>query len=96
MADLLIEFDNESVPWHTSCTVRGRDRPGTLAALAGAFAAAGAVVHSARIARVGGEMVDRFALGDRLGRKLDDAAMTRIRATLAGAPAKLHRRSRRR
>ena len=56
LTDLQIEFDNESVPWHTSCMVRGRDRPGTLAALAGAFAAAGAVVHSARITRVDGEM----------------------------------------
>ena len=96
LTDLEIRFDNESVPWHTSCTVRGRDRPGTLAALAGAFAAAGAVVHSARITRVDGEMVDRFALGDRLGRKLDDAAMTRIRDMLAGAPAKRPRVSLRR
>ena len=72
MPDLIVQFDNDSAPWHTTCTVTGHDRPGTLAALAAAFAAAGVVVHSARVARVDGELVDRFALSDRLGRKLDD------------------------
>lgn len=94
--DLVMRFDNETAPWHTTCTVTGHDRPGTLAALAAAFATAGVVVHSARATRTGGELVDRFALCDRLGRKLDPAAMERVRDVLAGAPAKRSRLSLRR
>jgi Kef-type K+ transport system membrane component KefB/glycine cleavage system regulatory protein len=81
---LELAFDNSALPWHTSATVTGRDRPGALAALAAVFAAAGVVVHRARVATVGDEVVDRFALTDRHGRKLDGAAIERVRRALAG------------
>ena len=42
-------FDNDALPWHTACTVTGRDRPGALSSLTAAFAAGGAVVHRARV-----------------------------------------------
>jgi Kef-type K+ transport system membrane component KefB len=82
--DLQVRFDNSALPWHTSATVTGRDRPGALAELAAAFSAAGVVVHRARVATSGGDVVDRFALSDRHGRKLDDAAIERVRRALAG------------
>ena len=44
-----VQFDNDAAPWHTACTITGRDRPGMLAALAGAFEVAGVTVHSARL-----------------------------------------------
>ena len=93
IADVGVQFDNSTAPWHTACTVTGRDRPGTLAVLAAAFAAAGVVVHSARVASMNDRLVDRFALSDRLGRKLDDAAMGRVGAILAGTPIKRSRLS---
>ena len=51
-ADLDVQFDNDAAPWHTTCTITGRDRPGMLAALAGAFAVAGVTVHSARLTSI--------------------------------------------
>jgi UTP:GlnB (protein PII) uridylyltransferase len=82
--DLEVSFDNTALPWHTTSTIEGPDRPGTLAASAAAFAAAGVVVHSARVASDGGRVIDRFALSDRHGRKLDDAAIARVEAALGG------------
>ncbi len=79
-----VTFDNAALPWHTSAIVTGQDRPGVLAALAAAFAAAGVVVHRARVTTAGTDVVDRFALSDRHGRKLDDAAIERVRRALAG------------
>ena len=79
-----VTFDNAALPWHTSATVTGQDRPGVLAALAAAFAAAGVVVHRARVTTAGSDVVDRFALSDRHGRKLDAAAIERVRRALAG------------
>jgi Kef-type K+ transport system membrane component KefB/glycine cleavage system regulatory protein len=79
-----VTFDNTALPWHTSATVTGQDRPGVLAALAAAFAAAGVVVHRARVTTAGTDVVDRFALSDRHGRKLDAAAVERVRRALAG------------
>jgi UTP:GlnB (protein PII) uridylyltransferase len=82
--DLQVHFDNSALAWHTSAAVTGRDRPGALAELAAAFSAAGVVVHRARVATSGDEVIDRFALSDRHGRKLDDAAIDRFRRALAG------------
>ena len=79
-----VSFDNRALAWHTSATVTGPDRPGALAALAAAFAAAGVVVHRARVATTAAGVVDRFALTDRHGRKLDAAAIERVRRALAG------------
>lgn len=91
LADVSVVADNGAFPWHTVCTITGRDRPGSLAALAAAFAAAGTVVQSARIVTVNGQVVDRFAVTDRLGRQLDDAAIERIRGALAGGAARRSR-----
>jgi Kef-type K+ transport system membrane component KefB/glycine cleavage system regulatory protein len=79
-----VSFDNRALAWHTSATVTGPDRPGALAALAAAFAAAGVVVHRARVATTAAGVVDRFALTDRHGRKLDAAAIERVHRALAG------------
>jgi Kef-type K+ transport system membrane component KefB/glycine cleavage system regulatory protein len=83
-----VSFDNHALAWHTSATVTGPDRPGALAALAAAFAAAGVVVHRARVATTAAGVVDRFALTDRHGRKLDAAAIERVRRALAGERAR--------
>ena len=79
-----VQFDNDAAPWHTACTITGRDRPGMLAALAGAFEVAGVTVHSARLTSSGGQLVDRFALTDRLGRKLDARTTALVGDVLAG------------
>ena len=84
VADVEVEFDNTALPWHTMCIATGRDRPGTLATIAAALSAAGVVVHSARVTTIDGRLADRFALTDRLGRKLDDRSLGRIRSALAG------------
>jgi Kef-type K+ transport system membrane component KefB/predicted amino acid-binding ACT domain protein len=84
--DLHVRFDNDAAPWHTLCTVAGCDRPGTLAALAAAFAATGVRVHSARLTVTAGQFSDRFALTDRLSRKLDGPTTERVTRTLAGSP----------
>lgn len=89
--ELDLAFDNAALPWHTVCTVSGADSAGVLQAVAAAFAANGAVVHSARIGTSGGAVDDRFALADRFNRKLDERTMQRIRAALA-EPARRARR----
>jgi Kef-type K+ transport system membrane component KefB/glycine cleavage system regulatory protein len=89
----VVEVDNVVLPWHTSCTVSGADRPGTLATLAAAFTAAGVVVHSARLTTLDGHFVDRFAVSDRLGRKLDQRAVARLQATVSGEARRRGRRT---
>ncbi|MFM2076403.1 MAG: hypothetical protein RJA49_293, partial [Actinomycetota bacterium] len=86
--------DNETLPWHTTVKVEGPDAPGVLQAVTAAFAAADVVVHSARIATVDGNVADRFAVTDHVGRKLDVAAADRVRAALAkgGRPRRSLRR----
>lgn len=84
ISDLRVEFDNGRLPWHTSCTVTGPDRRHALTAIATALAEARVVVQSASIHSGSGEIDDRFAVTDRFGRKLDDAAMARVRRLLAG------------
>jgi [protein-PII] uridylyltransferase len=94
MAGLTLDFDNDTLPWHTTVDVRGDDRPGVLQAVTAAFAAADLVVHTARVATEDGQVRDRFAVTDRLGRKVDDAAAERVRAALAkgGRPRRSLRR----
>ena len=84
LVDIELTFDNDALPWHTRCVATGPDQPGVLQALSAAFAAADVVVHSARIQTLDDRIGDRFALSDRLGRKLDQGAMDRIRRTLRG------------
>ena len=83
-----VSFDDGSLPWHTACTVRGADRPGVLAAVAAAFAAAGVVVHGARLAVEGDTFVGRVSVTDRHGRKLDESAKVRVERALAGSRAR--------
>jgi UTP:GlnB (protein PII) uridylyltransferase len=83
--DLTLHFDNGSLPWHTVCIVQGPDQPGALQAVSSALAAAHVVVHSARVSSSNGVIIDRFSVSDRIGRKLDEEAMERVRAALAGA-----------
>jgi Kef-type K+ transport system membrane component KefB len=84
MPDLQISFDNEALPWHTSCMVTGRDHQGALSAVTAALASAKVVVHTARVTTDGERVNDRFSVSDRIGRKLDAAAMSRVKAALAG------------
>ena len=89
--DVAVAADQHALPWHTVVTVTGADRPGVLRAVARAFATAGVVVHSARLSLDGDQFRDRFSVSDRFGRKVDDAAIERLRAALAGAPARRRR-----
>ncbi|MEI7547474.1 MAG: hypothetical protein WCK21_05375, partial [Actinomycetota bacterium] len=68
---------------------------GVLQAVTAAFAAADVVVHTARVATSGDQVSDRFAVSDRVGRKLGDDSVERIRRTLAEG-AVPRRRGRRR
>jgi [protein-PII] uridylyltransferase len=81
---LIAEFDNEALPWHTACDVIGPDQPGALLAISAAFARAKVIVHTARIATGEGIIHDRFTISDRVGRKLEPAAMDRVQRALAG------------
>ena len=94
MPELTLTFDNAALPWHTSVAVGGPDRLGTLQAVTAAFAAADVVVHTARVVTIGDQVNDRFAVSDRVGRKLADDSIERVRRVLAqGAPARRrHRR----
>ena len=83
VSDAVVSFDDLGSPWHTIAEVRATDRRGLLHALAVAFAAAGADVHSARITTNDSMALDRFDLTDRTGRKLDDETKAAIRLALA-------------
>ncbi len=72
-------FDDEASPWHTICQVETTDRPGLLAAVTAAFAAAGGSVHSARVTTNGAAVADTFEMTDDRGAKLDPAHQARIR-----------------
>ena len=82
VAGLTLQFDNSLLPWHTVCTVTGPDQPGALQAVATAFGKARLKVHSANVSSANGAIVDRFALTDASGRKLDDAAVELARAAM--------------
>jgi Kef-type K+ transport system membrane component KefB len=88
MPDLTLAFDNHALPWHTSVIVDGPDQTGALLAVSTAFARAGLVVHTARVASRNGRIDDRFAVTDRLGHKLNDHAMQLVRQHLAGVKAR--------
>ena len=94
MTGLTLDFGNDTLPWHTTVDVHGDDRPGVLQALTAAFAAADVVVHTARVATEDGQVRDRFAVTDRLGRKVDAVTADRVRAALAkgGRPRRSLRR----
>jgi len=90
--DVVLDFDNDSLPWHTLCVAQGPDQPGALQSMTAAFAAANVVVHTARVSSSHGAISDRFSLSDRVGRKLDTVTMDKIRNALAGQlPKKWYR-----
>ena len=86
-----VQFDNDAAPWHTTCTITGRDRPGMLVALAGAFAVAGVTVHSARLTSARGQLADRFAFDRSRGAEARSASdgrrHRRARRCVASTPA---------
>ena len=90
-----ITFDDESSPWHTVCRIESPDRRGLLGALTCAFAAAGANVHSARIATAEGKVIDVFELTDPGGGKLGDRTKAAIVGGIEGTGASRRGRSRR-
>lgn len=79
---LRLSVDNHSLPWHTLCTVEGPDRFGVFRAIAHAFAAAGVVVHHARLLTADETVTVRLQATDRFQRKLDDRAVAAVRAAL--------------
>jgi Kef-type K+ transport system membrane component KefB len=83
VAGITASFDDDASPWYTLCEVTGPDHAGLLHRLAVAFSAAGADVHSARVATVDGRVTDRFELTDRRDAKLDEPTKAKVRAALA-------------
>ena len=97
LADAEIAFDDAGSPWYTICEVRHPDRPGLLAQIAAGLALAGASVHSVDLETVDGIAVDRFALTDREGNKLQRPSKDAIRAMIReGGRARRRARSSRR
>lgn len=94
LPDAIVRFSDAS-PWYTICEVEAGDRRGLLCDLAVAMAAAGADVHSARVATVEGRAVDRFEVTDRNGRKLDERGQARVAAAIASGATTGGRRWRR-
>lgn len=82
LPDAEIGFDDAGSPWYTFCEVRHLDRPGLLATIASALALADVSVHSAELATGASGAVDRFALTDRDGAKLDRDDKAAIRGAL--------------
>jgi Kef-type K+ transport system membrane component KefB len=94
MPGLTVQFDNDSLPWHTAVSLTGADQPGLLQAVSAAFVAAGMVVHTARIATTDGQVADRFAVTDHVGRKVTAESVERMQAALdkGGRPRRSLRR----
>jgi UTP:GlnB (protein PII) uridylyltransferase len=96
LADAEVEVDHGASPWHTVVEVRLTDRPGVLAALSTAFAAAGITVRSATASARDGLVIDRFEVTDRDGAKLDDDLVERLRQVIqTGVTVKRRRFGRR-
>jgi UTP:GlnB (protein PII) uridylyltransferase len=91
-----VRFDDRSSPWYTLCEVRSPDRRGLLHDLAAGLASAGADVHSARLATIAGQAVDRFELTDRNGRKLDEVMQANVTRVLRDGVRRRRLRGRRR
>jgi [protein-PII] uridylyltransferase len=65
--------------------VQAADRPGLLAALAGAIFEARLTIHSAHIATYGERAVDVFYLAGANGKKLSSEEIARLRPALMAA-----------
>lgn len=83
LLDAELAFDNEALPWHTSCVITGPARIAAFRAIAHAFAVAGVAVHAARLDSDGLRFTFRFWLADRVGRKLSTAHEARVRRALS-------------
>jgi Kef-type K+ transport system membrane component KefB len=79
-----ITFDDDALPWHTVCVVRGTNRPGALAAIAAAFDVAKVDVHAAHVSEseVSETIENRFEVSDRHGGKLDARRRAAVRSAL--------------
>ena len=96
LPDAEVVVDQRASPWHTVVEVRLTDRPGALAALATAFAAAGLTVRSASASARDGFVIDRFEVNDHTGAKLDDEDVKRLREVVqSGTTVKRRRFGRR-
>jgi Kef-type K+ transport system membrane component KefB len=92
IAEAVVEFDDDSSPWHTIAEIRAPDRPGLLHSLATAIAASGADVQSARISTEGPAAVNRFDLNSRAGGKLSEADKELVRSFVASGGTPTPRR----
>ncbi|HEY6629028.1 MAG TPA: hypothetical protein VI193_08620, partial [Acidimicrobiia bacterium] len=78
----VLDFDDDSSPWHTIAEIRAPDRIGLLHSQAMAFAAAGADVSAARITTEGSTAIGRFDLNGSVGGKLTQVDKDLIRSFL--------------
>jgi Kef-type K+ transport system membrane component KefB/glycine cleavage system regulatory protein len=92
IAEAVVEFDDDSSPWHTIAEIRAPDQPGLLHALATAITAGGADVQSARISTEGSTAVNRFDLNSPGGGKLSEADKALIRSFVASGGTATQRR----
>ncbi len=90
--DAVVDVDQAASPWHTVCEVRTEDRPGVLAAVATAFAAARIEVRSASVTVQDGLVIDRFEVTDRSGGKLSPEDVDRLREVLRSGTSLRRRR----
>ncbi len=79
----VVDFDDDSSPWHTIAEIRAPDRIGLLHSQAMAIAAAGADVSAARITTEGSTALGRFDLNNSVGGKLTEADKALIRSLIA-------------
>jgi [protein-PII] uridylyltransferase len=84
LPDAVVAFDQHASPWHTSCEVAAKDRPGLLHTIATAFTAAGVEVIAATITADKTTVYDRFELVGRTGHKLTSEQEADVRRFLAG------------
>ena len=81
--DAVVSFAAGPSAGYTHCAVTAADQPGLLHAIATAVTVAGADIHAASVATIGGRAHDRLDLTDPSGRRLDERLHTAIRRTLA-------------
>jgi Kef-type K+ transport system membrane component KefB len=83
IAGAVVDFDDDSSPWHTIAEIRAPDRIGLLHSQAMAIAAAGADVSAARITTEGSNAIGRFDLNNSVGGKLTESDKDLIRSFIA-------------
>jgi Kef-type K+ transport system membrane component KefB/predicted amino acid-binding ACT domain protein len=82
-ASIAFALDNTSHPRHSIVTMTGSDQPGLLFAVATAFAQAKISVHHARIITNELNVVDRFEVSTRKGRKIEASMLEQAKALLS-------------